>query len=293
MSLPISGFTAIPNPQMLAFMAAQSFVMMYQAGEGWQYGKRKISAMSNEDFNKLTPQIILQNQAASLRGSLPTIVKSMNDMTPIIRDIVRQYGDFAKAIINELPAVAKILLEPPATGGFPGQGDRAIMDALTQGFQKMLNIRGGPTSGPTIEAFAELQKQIEKLIITKHNLPPVVGPPSPFPSKTGRDYDIPATPTGPTSGGYFSGPAPISKPSDIPFQPGQTSSLQRQINALVSKISERKRNINRDILLIGKGGSVPDYIIRQRILVNKGYVTNWESQLVKLRVKRDLGYIRR
>ncbi len=60
MSSPISGFTAIPNPQMLAFMPIQSYLMMYFAGSGWQYGKRKISAMSNEEFNKLTPEQLLQ-----------------------------------------------------------------------------------------------------------------------------------------------------------------------------------------------------------------------------------------
>ncbi len=103
MSSPISGFTAIPNPQMLAFMGAQSFIMMYQAGEGWQYGKRKISAMSNEEFNKLTPQMVLEKQAIVLRQALPTIQKSMNDMTPMIATIVHQYGDYIDKIIEQLP----------------------------------------------------------------------------------------------------------------------------------------------------------------------------------------------
>ncbi len=106
MSSPLSGFTAVPNPQMLAFMGAQSFVMMFQAGEGWQYGKRRISAMSNEDFNKLTPERLLQNQAATLRSSLGTIEKSMNDMTPMIETIIRQYGDFMREIIRVTPSVS-------------------------------------------------------------------------------------------------------------------------------------------------------------------------------------------
>ncbi len=103
MSLPLSGFTAVPNPQMLAFMGAQSFIMMYQAGEGWQYGKRKISAMSNEEFNKLTPQMVLEKQAVVLRDALGTIAKSMNDMTPLIGTIVEQYGDFLKEILEHIP----------------------------------------------------------------------------------------------------------------------------------------------------------------------------------------------
>ncbi len=107
MSLPISGFTAVPNPQMLAFMAAQSFVMMMQAGEGWQYGKRKQSAMTNEEFNKQTPLSIMQRQMSELKQAIPTIEESMNAMTPMIRTIVIQYGEFMKEIIRALPEALK------------------------------------------------------------------------------------------------------------------------------------------------------------------------------------------
>ncbi len=141
---PLSAFTAVPNPQMLAFMGAQSFIMMYQAGEGWQYGKRKISAMSNEDFNKLTPEIVLQKQAIVLRNSLDTIQKSMNDMTPMIGTIVKQYGDFLREIGAALPETFEraiggrtgaIPISPglkallPGTAGFLGP---AIQEALKQ-----------------------------------------------------------------------------------------------------------------------------------------------------------------
>ncbi len=113
MSSPLSGFTAVPNPQMLAFMGAQSFIMMYQAGEGWQYGKRKISAMSNEEFNKLTPELVLEKQAVVLRNSLQTIEKSMNAMTPMIGTIVKQYGDFIREIIASIPqAISNISHDP-------------------------------------------------------------------------------------------------------------------------------------------------------------------------------------
>ncbi len=116
MSSPISGFTAIPNPQMLAFMGAQSFIMMYQAGEGWQYGKRKISAMSNEEFNKLTPNMVLEKQAIVLRQALPTIQKSMDDMTPMISTIIAQYGDFIREAIKALPELAANIFQQGGTG---------------------------------------------------------------------------------------------------------------------------------------------------------------------------------
>ncbi len=124
-------------------MGAQSFIMMFQAGEGWQYGKRRISAMSNEDFNKLTPERLLQNQAATLRSSIGTIEKSMNAMTPMIGTIIHQYADFARQIVAQVP---KELLA--FTGG---KTPEAIMsqlvpnappterDALVDFFKSLLN----------------------------------------------------------------------------------------------------------------------------------------------------------
>ncbi len=100
MSLPISGFTAVPNPQMLAFMATQSFLMMQMAGAGWQYGKRKISAMSNIEFNKLSTNQLLSNETADVRKAIPTIEASMNDMTALMAPIVAQYADFIKEAIK-------------------------------------------------------------------------------------------------------------------------------------------------------------------------------------------------
>ncbi len=101
-------------------MGAQAFVMMYQAGEGWQYGKRKQSAMSNEDFNKQTLLSIMQNQSAILRTALPTIEKSMNDMTPMIATIVEQYGDFIREIIKAIPqALENVTTEPSGALGPP------------------------------------------------------------------------------------------------------------------------------------------------------------------------------
>ncbi len=97
---------------MLAFMGTQSFIMMYQAGEGWQYGKRKQSALSNEEFNKQTPLSIMNRQRQELINALPSIKDSMNAMTPLINTIVTQYGDFLAEIIKATPEAIK-----NATGG--------------------------------------------------------------------------------------------------------------------------------------------------------------------------------
>ncbi len=112
MSSPISGFTAIPNPQMLAFMPIQSYLMMYFAGSGWQYGKRKISAMSNEQFNKLTPEDLLAQHSIELKNMLPTLNKTLNDVTPLVKTLIIQYGDFIKEALHAIGPAIEALLKP-------------------------------------------------------------------------------------------------------------------------------------------------------------------------------------
>jgi len=128
MSLPISGFTAVPNPQMLSYMMSQSWIMMYAAGGAWQYGKRRISAMSNEEFNKLLPIDLLKEHTVMLREAIPTIQQSIQDMTPLINTLMTQFGTFINEAIKAIPqAVTNILGTPggefsniPTTGGTGG-----------------------------------------------------------------------------------------------------------------------------------------------------------------------------
>ncbi len=173
MSSPLSGFTAVPNPQMLAFMGAQSFIMMYQAGEGWQYGKRRISAMSNEEFNKLTPEMVLEKQAVVLRNSLGTIQNSMDAMTPMIRTIVEQYGDFIREMIASIPqAVSNIVHDPnhPVGGSLPPAGTPAFLAPIIPIPRNVQEITNPPhphlvpsvISGPNRDTRSDAEIAFEK-----------------------------------------------------------------------------------------------------------------------------------
>ncbi len=156
MSSPISGFTAIPNPQMLAFMPIQSYLMMYFAGSGWQYGKRRISAMSNEQFNKLTPEELLRQHSIELKNMLPTLEKSLNDVTPLVRILIEQYGDFIKAAIAAVPqAVQNIFSDGDAStlraelaklGSTAAIGSRQSTSGLAQLIVDLL-VKGERSSG--------------------------------------------------------------------------------------------------------------------------------------------------
>ncbi len=134
MSSPISAFTAVPNPQMLAFMATQSFLMMQMAGAGWQYGKRKISAMKNEEFNALTIQHLLQSETADVRAAIPTIIKSINDMTPMVGEIVAQYGDFVKEIIKATPQLISNIYRPEKSPSVETFNPLSILNPLLPAF---------------------------------------------------------------------------------------------------------------------------------------------------------------
>ncbi len=89
---PVTGSLFAPFffPLGIAFMGAQSAVMMKMAGENWQYGKRRISAMTNEDFNKMTPLKLYQVETAELRAMIPSIESSLKSMTPLTATIVTE-----------------------------------------------------------------------------------------------------------------------------------------------------------------------------------------------------------
>ncbi len=151
MSSPLSAFTAVPNPQMLAFMGAQSYLMMYMAGAGWQYGKRKISAMSNETFNPLTVTSLYKQMTTELKESIPTIEKSMNDMTDLLAPIIEQYGDFIREAIAAGPQTVKNIVAPESLAGQVVHAPEG--QDWTQSLSNFLNVLTGQLpSLPKIEA---------------------------------------------------------------------------------------------------------------------------------------------
>ncbi len=112
MSFPISGFTAVPNPMMLSFLATQGFAIMYYGGAGWQFGKRKVSGMSNEEVNKMTPNDFLMKLHSETKTMVPTMAKGMEDMTPLITTTMEQFGSYIREAIKAIPsAVSNIFTE--------------------------------------------------------------------------------------------------------------------------------------------------------------------------------------
>ncbi len=96
----------LPLAMMIPFMGIQSAVMAKQFGENFQYGKRRISAMSNEEFNKLTPALLQANANAELKAMIPTMQQSIQDMqqfqTFLIKEFLKMVNELIKTGVGQI-----------------------------------------------------------------------------------------------------------------------------------------------------------------------------------------------
>ncbi len=97
-------------------MGSQSAVMMKMAGEQWQYGKRRISAMTNEEFNKMTPLKLFEIETTELKAMIPLMKESMHDMnqlTPmIVQEMIQMFKDFINEIYKTIQSDTDSYLHP-------------------------------------------------------------------------------------------------------------------------------------------------------------------------------------
>ncbi len=101
--MTIGLFAPLPLAIMIPFMAAQSAAMALAFGTNFQYGKRKISSMSNEEFNALTPEILTKNLTADIGKMIPHVQQSMQEMSSlqgfIIRELIEEIKKLPENII--------------------------------------------------------------------------------------------------------------------------------------------------------------------------------------------------
>ncbi len=149
MSFPISGFTAVPNPMMLSFLATQGFAIMYYGGAGWQFGKRKVSGMSNEQVNNMTPNEFLQQLHGETRTMIPTMQQGMKDMTPLIHTTITQFGSYIQEAIRAIPEAVGNIFQQSYQGADNPYGTLTNV-RLSQGSQQYQRDRelyaGGASS---------------------------------------------------------------------------------------------------------------------------------------------------
>ncbi len=166
-------------------MGIQSAVMAKQFGENFQYGKRRISAMSNDEFNKLTPALLQANANAELKAMIPSMEASITDMRKfqefMIKEMLFMVGDMLRNGLGFLLGV---------TGS---QVNTAIQDIehFLHGHGGLQGHQADEPIGPPTEPIADIAPPPPS-----QTIPPVVdvvtpSPPSITPSKdTGMTGEI-------------------------------------------------------------------------------------------------------
>ncbi len=93
-------------------MGIQSAVMAEQFGTMFQYGKRRISAMSNEEFNKLTPEMLQERMTTQLKGMIPQMKEQIQAMSDLVPIIIEEFGRYINLAIKAIPQTADAILSP-------------------------------------------------------------------------------------------------------------------------------------------------------------------------------------
>ncbi len=102
MVLPIGGFLPIPLALMIPFMFMQSVMMGYGFGTGFQYSKRKISAMSNEEFNATTIANETQKMFASYKLIIPDLEQSIRDSKDLQKTVLTEMINIPANLLKDL-----------------------------------------------------------------------------------------------------------------------------------------------------------------------------------------------
>ncbi len=156
MSLPIGFFAPLPLPMMIPFMGMQSAVMAEQFGTLFQYGKRRISAMSNEEFNALTPEILQIRMTEQLQKMIPEMEKQIQAMSPLVSVIIREFANYIKLAITTVTSSQSgftstsgsiLPSQPSPTGSSYVQGT----DGKTYYYENgiLISVDGVPVNGTT------------------------------------------------------------------------------------------------------------------------------------------------
>ncbi len=84
MPLPIGFFMPLPLPIMIPFMMWQSAAIAAGFGTYFQFAKRRVSAMSNEDFNKADPHELVNSMYEDIVKQIPSSFAKVDSLTPVM-----------------------------------------------------------------------------------------------------------------------------------------------------------------------------------------------------------------
>ncbi len=102
-------------------MGIQSAVMAEQFGTLFQYGKRRISAMSNDEFNALTFKDLQDKMTKQIEDMIPTMQTQIEAMRPMTKIIIEEFLQYLTAAGNAL--------NPFSTGPSGETATEAVLEA--------------------------------------------------------------------------------------------------------------------------------------------------------------------
>jgi len=83
-------------------MAAQSFAMGEAFGKGFQSGKRRVSSMTNEQFNSKTQAQLFEETTADISAMIPSMKKQMSEFTLLQSDIIKELIGYIKKLPGDI-----------------------------------------------------------------------------------------------------------------------------------------------------------------------------------------------
>lgn len=102
-------------------MAYQSLAMGEAFGQGYQYGKRRISSLSNEEFNKLDFKTLSKSLQSDISSGIPAMKAQMTNFATLQSDVIKELINYAKQlpqdIVSGFTGGGNDIIDPTAGGG--------------------------------------------------------------------------------------------------------------------------------------------------------------------------------
>lgn len=134
-------------------MAAQSFAMGEAFGKGFQYGKRRISAMDNKEFNSKDAKAHFMETTADIKSMVPSMKESMSSFAFLQQDIIKELLKYIEQTAGTLIEGVQDRIEGAAleVHRLFGSNPTAAQFASPAGISALLKWWGDVGSSPTIQ----------------------------------------------------------------------------------------------------------------------------------------------
>ncbi len=191
-------FAPLPLALMIPFMAAQSFAMGEAFGKGFQYGKRRISAMDNKEFNSMKAKDHFLETTADIKSMIPEMKQAMSSFAFLQQDIIKELIGYIKdttgTVIEEVKDIHTTVSDD--FRAFFGQPPTVAKLASPEGIRAVLSWWSGISFNPISRE--DIRRQLRKDFLNNQAVdnfiskfefllslaPPVggfIGPPAPTP----------------------------------------------------------------------------------------------------------------